>query len=330
MSRPPRAAVDSALGAQQTSSPTGKGVQHSQTVTLHRLKPVFAIGAFASVVLLSAYRTTRLLIVAGQPGAPGWGLVDFRDAVYYPVVSFLEGNNPYASASYMATYPVGNQFPLYLPVTLLLHLPFGLLPFKVAEVVYFLTTVALMPVLAYLTLRSCRRDATLAAVFGLAFLILFSAPGQWNIFLGQCTAPVVVGTYAALYYARRRPWLSAISVAVASFKPTSGVPLGLLMLARGDVAPVLGGAALSAGLSAAITGVLVRNSGGLTPFLASLAESYHSFGADPIVDPATSPYRVDVAGFVGRLLGRSLGTTVEITIFIFVLGLTAWAWPSPK
>jgi hypothetical protein len=292
---------------------------------LRWLPAPLAVGAFLAVVAVVGYRTYRLLLVAGQPDAAGWGLVDFRDAIYFPVVAFLDGSNPYASAQYAAGYPVGNHFPIYLPLTLILHLPFGMLPFAAAELAYFITGVALILVLAYLTLRFCEIEIDVASLFTLAALILVSAPGQWNAFLGQCTAQVAAGMYAALYFARRRPWLAAIGVAVASFKPSSGVPFALLMLARGDVFPVIAGAVLSAVVSAAAAGVLVYNSGGITPFIAALAESYASFDADPLVNPATSPYRIDVAGFVGRLFGSSLGPGIELAIFALVIGGTAYA-----
>lgn len=292
---------------------------------LRWLPAPLAVGAFLAVVAVVAYRTYRLLLVAGQPDAPGWGLVDFRDAIYFPVVAFLDGSNPYASGQYAAAYPVGNHFPIYLPLTLVLHLPFGVLPFAAAELAYFLVSVALIVVLAYLTLRFCEVEVGAGSLFTLASLILVSAPGQWNAFLGQCTAQVAAGMYAGLYFAQRRPWLAAIGVAVASFKPSSGVPFALLMLARGDVFPVIAGAVLSGVVSTLAAAVLVYNSGGVTPFLAALGESYASFDADPLVNPATSPYRIDVAGFVGRLFGSSLGPGIELVIFVLVIGVTAYA-----
>ena len=290
----------------------------------HWLRPAPALAAFVAVAAIVGYRTWRLAVVAGQPHAPGWGLADFRDAIYFPVVAFLAGHNPYA-ASFTSQYPVGNGFPLYLPLTFLVHLPFGLLPFGAAETAYFITTLALMLVLAYFTLRLCGLAVSVASVVGLASLILISAPGQWNAFLGQCTAQVAVGMYAALYFARRRPWLAAIGVAAASFKPSSGVPFALLLLARGDFVPAIGGAALSGVLVAATTGVLLYNVGGVTPLLTALSESVASFDADPIVSPATSPYRIDVAGVAGRLLGHPLGSAGDLVLFAAVLAITALA-----
>src|SRR6185369_10514670 len=107
------------------------------------------------------------------------------DAIYYPVVAFLDGNNPYDAAAYLATYPVGNAFALYTPMTLLVHLPFGLLPFVPSAVAYFVVSVVLLLWVAHLTLRMCGLATSAAAVFVFGFAMVISQPGQWNLFLGQ-------------------------------------------------------------------------------------------------------------------------------------------------
>ena len=48
---------------------------------------------------------------------------DFRDAIFYPVVALRDGVNPYNADSYFVHYPVGQEFPLYTPIHLLLHAP---------------------------------------------------------------------------------------------------------------------------------------------------------------------------------------------------------------
>src|SRR5262249_47260564 len=153
-------------------------------------------------------------------------------------------------------------------------------------------TAALTPAVAALCLSMARLRVSVASVFSVATLILFARPGYWNLFLGQCTATVVVGTYLALHFARRRPWLAAAGVALARLEPTSGVPLVVLLLARRDVRPVLLGGALAAAASIGPTLVLVRNAGGIGAFLASLRTSETDFGATLQVNPVTSTYRL--------------------------------------
>src|SRR5262245_5494362 len=73
-----------------------------------------------------------------------WVMCDFFGAVYYPVVAFLSGENPYDTERFLALYPVSEPFPLYLPMVLLVHLPLGLLPVQTASMIYFVLTIALM------------------------------------------------------------------------------------------------------------------------------------------------------------------------------------------
>ena len=90
---------------------------------------------------------------------------------------------------------------------------------------------------------------TIAATLGLTALLLLSRPGHMNLLLGQVTAQVVIGAYVALRWARTRPLLAGMGLALATLKPTYGVPLALLMLfGRGDLGAVVVGVALSGAL----------------------------------------------------------------------------------
>src|SRR5262245_26744521 len=74
----------------------------------HR-RDVLAAGAFLVVAALLLVRALTLLNVPGHPTHHGWALQDFRDAIYYPVVAFLAGHNPYDVQGYFAHYPVGQE-----------------------------------------------------------------------------------------------------------------------------------------------------------------------------------------------------------------------------
>ncbi len=261
--------------------------------------------------------------MAGTPDADAFGLVDFRDAVYHPVVAFLNGHNPYDPVAYAATYPVGNVFPFYSPLTLLVHLPFGLLPIAPSAAAYFLTTVALMVGLAHVTIRMCGLAPSATAILALASAIVISQPGQWDLFLGQCAAPITLAAYGALHFARRRPSVAALCFAVASIKPTTGVPLAVLMLARGDRTATLVGTAAAALGGAVVAAPIVYGAGGLGAFVTSVRGNYAGFTADPNAAAATSPYRLDVAALVSRPLGWSVGFGAELAIMSCVLGVGA-------
>ena len=284
-----------------------------------------AVLLFVSGVLAVGRRTWLGLVIPGKPGAAAWGMLDFRDAIYYPVVAFLDGNNPYDASAYLSTYPVGNAFALYTPMTLLVHLPFGLLPFVPAALLYFFVSVVLLLGSAHLTLRMCGLASSAAAVFALGFAMVISQPGQWNLFLGQCGAIVTVAAYLALHFGRRRPWLAGLCLSVAAIKPATGIPLALLMLASGDRSAAL----LGAGAAVLIGGIplirIVHGAGGLRPFLGSLHGAYAAFASNPASDAATSPYRVDAAAVVSRLLGWSLGLDAQLVLMLAILAVGAAA-----
>ena len=146
---------------------------------------MLAIGAFLVVVFASSVRVVLHMNEPGDLNPQRWALVDFRDAVYYPAVSFLGGGNPYDSDPYLTAFPAGTPFPPYSPSTLLVHLPFGLIPHTASQLLYFGLTIALTLVLAHLTLWMCKRRPTLTSVFGLAALILTTRLGHWDLLLGQ-------------------------------------------------------------------------------------------------------------------------------------------------
>lgn len=286
-------------------------------------RTVAAAALFLLAALPAAYR-------ALDPRGPGgaavaeYALQDFRDAVYYPVRALLDGANPYDTPRYMAAYPVGQPFPLYSPATIALHLPFGLLPYGAARTAYAAYTILLSPAIAALALVLCGLRPSAPAALALGAALLVTRPGQMNLFIGQSTATVVLAVYAALALRARRPGLAALALAVTTAKPTFAVPVMALLVARGAWRPVVVGSALGATLAAGPAAMLVASCGGLGPFLASLGESQASFAAHPAVDPATSLYRIDLAGVLGRLAGTPLGV-LDAAVTVAVLAAVAAA-----
>ena len=281
------------------------------------------IVAFLGVTAIVTYRVVTHLNVPGHPELPRWALQDFRDAVYYPVLAFLQGHNPYDPAEMLQRYPIGLPFAWYLPMTLIIHLPFGLLPYEVAEFTYFALMVAVMLVVAWLTLRLCGLEGGMAQLFGLGTLVVMSRPGHWNLFTGQCTPLAVLGVYIALRFVDERLWLAALGIALAEFKPTFGGPLAVLLLARGSLRPVIIGTAMAGVVSLVPTVAIASSAGGPRALLTSLMAARDAFDADAAVNPTSSPSRVDILPLIGRVLGRPLGAGAEIGVAIAVLGLGA-------
>jgi hypothetical protein len=78
--------------------------------------------------------------------------LDFDIAVYYPARAFLDGLDPYDQSAYRAAYPVQAPLPPFLPATLLLHLPFGLLPPGPSAALYLGVTLILILATGWLAL----------------------------------------------------------------------------------------------------------------------------------------------------------------------------------
>lgn len=286
-------------------------------------RTALAVLAFVAVATALTYRASTKLAPVGHPDEQHWAITDFRDQVYFPVRSLLEGHNPFDRATYMATYPVMRPLAMYSPLSLLLHLPFGLLPVRVAEAAYFLLTLCLTLALAYCSLRLAGAPTTVAGVSTLATVILLSRPGQWNLLLGQLALQASLATYLALHCARERPWLAGAALAASTFKPTFGVPVALLMLALGGRRAVVIGAALAGTATLAITTVLVHLSGGPAAFLSSVAGDYLMWSADPAVNPVWSPFRIDGVALASHIFGWPVPVAGQLAIAAAVLGIAA-------
>ena len=284
-----------------------------------RTRTVAAGVALAVVLAVLGQRAAPRINLPGRVDPARWVLQDFRDAVYYPVVAFLDGRNPYDQSAQARTYPVGQPFPPYLPLTLLAHLPFGLLPYAEAGDLYLAVLVGLTAVLAALAIAGCGLAVTAAGVLGLTAVLLLSRPGHMNLLLGQVAVQVAIGAYVALRWARTRPLLAGLGLALAMLKPTYGVPLAVLMLlGRGDVAAVVIGGVVSVALSAVALVPLAHAAGGVGPFVASVGGSATAFSTESTSNAWASFARIDVVALLARVLGRVPDGWVEVALGLAV------------
>jgi hypothetical protein len=286
---------------------------------------------FAVVVLftiaagLSIWRVVHSLHDPAVSSKGPQGLIDFHHVVYLPAKAFAEGVNPY-SRKYAAEYPVNRQYPLYSPGMLVVSSPFALLPLRVADVVYWTGSLALVIAFAASALAVCRVPLSVANILGLATLILISRPGHINLLLGQFTLPIALGALWALELARSRPWLAGVGLAAAALKPTFGVPLVWLMFCRRDFRAVAIGIAISTGLAVAGLAPLVMRDG-LESVVQSVRESHALHEADPIVDPELTWTRVDALAFVAKVTPGRVSTWAEpavSAICLLVAGFAMW------
>lgn len=284
---------------------------------------VLSLAAFLAVVSLACLRVAHHENLPGETIPGRWALVDFRDAVYYPVVSFTSGDNPYQVSEFLARYPVANPYPPLTPLFLLTHAGFALLAHTTAQTLYFALTIVLTLFLAFLVLAMCGHRPTAASVLALAALILASRPGYWNLMLGQITLEFVVAVYLALHFGRRSPWVSALALAWATMKPTFGLPLALLMVANRFYRAVGIGVAVTALATLVPTAILVHSAGGVAPFMTSVLGNLTAVVQSPSANPVLSSSRIDAYALLSRLLGSAPGGVAEVGVFALIIAI-AW------
>ena len=98
-------------------------------------------------------------------------LQDFRDALYFPIREFMAGGNPYDPAAMFAHWPVRQNFNLYQPYHLVLHLPFALPDYRIGAIAFTLASLLLLGVLALLAARRARLPLVLGTVVIAALLV---------------------------------------------------------------------------------------------------------------------------------------------------------------
>ena len=275
-----------------------------------------ALAAFVVVAGIVAHRTATRLMVRPPQMPAQWTMCDFQGTLYYPAVAFLAGSNPY-EPGFADAYPVERRLPAYGPLTVLLHLPLGLLPLPIAESVYFLLTLALVLVVAALTLRTCGLPSTPAWIFGLGTLMILSRPGHKNLLLGQSTMEVVLGIYLALIYTRDRPLVAALGLALTTMKPQFALPLVPLLLAARAYRVVAAGLASAAVLSLAT--LLPFGTAGILSWWQALVHSSTAAG-----QPSVMWFlRMDL-GDALRVIFGAHGSLVDLAVATGTLALAAF------
>ena len=189
----------------------------------------------------------RVMIQYQTPGPfdPGaQGMCDFHNGIYFPTRALIDGVSPY-SQTYSDDNPVARQIPFFSPVILVLHAPLVLLPLQLAEWIYFVFSVAMILLLAWLAASAAGHRGRLDWILTIAAAMVFSRSGHITLFDGYFTLELILGSWVAVHFAKDRPWLSGLALVLVSAKPTYILPLGFLMLARGNYRALVVGAVLS-------------------------------------------------------------------------------------
>ncbi len=258
-----------------------------------------------------------LAVLALYASSASWGSIDFKNTAHYPAHALLHGLNPYDAATYLEAYPDATPFPPFAPLTLALYAPFGLLPLPVATAVWFVVTALLTIGLAWFVLRCAGVEPRWYAVLGIATAVLMSRPGEMSITLGQQTTPLVLGSYAALVLAPRRPVLAALGVALATCKPQFGVPLAVFVAAAGYWRVALAGLVASGVASLAVLVVMptAAGHGPIGTFVSAFTASRVR-----IKDAATVWWsQIDVPYLLHQLLGEPPSPVVSMLVGLALL-----------
>lgn len=261
--------------------------------------------ALIGVITISAIRIVRSYQPPGPFDSDRQGYCDFHNGVYFPSLAFRSGISPYGQ-DYARDYPVERSIPFFSPAILLLHAPFTWLALSWAEFVYFLWMVGLVLAIAVLIshwlLQGDEEQADRFRwdyVLTIALGILISRGGQQTIFTGYFTFELVLATLLAVHYARTKPWLSALALVVVSAKPNYALPLGILMLARGDIKPLLAGGVLSVVLAIGSAAWILPDTG-IHGLLQQIQHTQEIHRADPIEDPRNNWIRIDSLAIIAK------------------------------
>jgi hypothetical protein len=285
---------------------------------------------FAALSALAGYRSLREPF--GAPTATAANTAeprgaDFRDATYYPIREFLTGGDPYDPAKMFAHWPVRQEFDLYGPFHLLLHAPLTLLPYRAALDVFSVLALAFAFGTGLIAARTARLPGGRLTACYAGAVVALSELTKAALYFGQVDALLGLGGAIVLGQAgrpgRSRRW-TAVGMALMWIKPQFGIPVALLLIARGLWRETAVGTGAAVLLSLPVVVPLVIREGGIGGFVrvirANLA--YASSIPATAVD-APSGSRVDLAAVTFRLT-HLLPPGGEAIAAVLVLGVAGW------
>lgn len=237
---------------------------------------------------------------------------------------------PPAEPKYQQRYPVGNFFPLYSPLLFLLFWPFGWFDFNTSVAIYVLLNLSLAVWWISLILRGAgpvsqdglRNSWGNMAWWGSAYLLTQS--GRANFLGGETALPLTLASYGAIQLSDHRPALAGILLAITSFKPTFGLPLGIVLLAAGRWRTVLIGWGLGFVIGVAGLFLIFQQSGDLPRFVEILRDNHHALEADVDVNPHISGVRIDAVAAIETWLPRIAGLELLapwLVLLVAVVGI---------
>jgi hypothetical protein len=283
--------------------------------------------AVALLTALASWRALREPLAAAEPTPANLALTpgqDFRDALYFPIKEFLAGGNPYDPAAMFAHWPVRQEFDLYAPAHLVLHLPYALMPYHTALLVFSLCSVGYLLAIGLVSARVLHLPGGWLTAWLAAACVVLAQFGKAAVYLGQVEPLVGLGSVLALLFVGRSTGWSALGLALAWIKPQFGIPLTVVLLVRGGWRPAVLGTAGAGLVSLPVAVLLVVRAGGPSGFLDVIrANLAYATSTEYGAVGSSSGVRVDVVAVLFRLTG-ALPPGAEAVGLVVVLGLVGW------
>lgn len=260
-------------------------------------------------------------------------MTDFRDTVVLPARALAQGINPYDITAYRQAFPHAQEFDPYAPWWLTVVSPLARLEWGHAALLWSaglaLATAACaawagLQAWRHLgdvcpTVASCSRSAL---VLWLATFVAF----QWfwrptTVGQGLGNVGALAGLAALLAVLGKHDRWYSVFLAVAWVKPQFGIPVVLILLARGHWRRALGGTLLAAVGSLPMVVQLSMAHGGLASLVRTVVDSAthlsNRSGGEPLEG------RIDVAALF-NVLGLHSGTLLPMTVGAVLLMAAAW------
>jgi hypothetical protein len=270
---------------------------------------VIAVGLAAWAL---SFHTSATLERSRVQGRGDVALADIRDAGIFPARAWLDGVNPWAAEAFRAyDVRIGQDFPLYSPVHVLAHLPFAPMPLEGARETYYWLSLGGAALLAALTLRVGGRRPTLEAVAVVFAAIVVSHPGALGLVSGQSGVWLAIGGVLAATAAS--PALAVLGTVVVLTKPTFGVPVLVMMVARRRVRPAVIGTAIAAAISVAMVLRLVAAEG-----WRAVIDGVRDSGLDATAVIGNGK-RVDLASLFARVTDTTPTLAFELAVAVAIL-----------
>ncbi len=290
-----------------------------------RLSVVLMWFGIVAVSGLTALRIYKQYHSGGKYDALHGGMADFHNGAYYPAMAIRDGVSPYG-AEFAEKYPVAKPTPAFLPSILALHIPFSYLPQRTADVVYFLLSIGIFGLIAWLaTIESLplgtepSNQLLRKVLFPLLLLlILVSRGGHTTLLNGYFTPIIVLGTQLAFQFAHRRHWLAGLGVFLAAGKPTFAIPIGLVMLCRGNWRALFIGVGLSL-LGSLLPLLWLSLFSSPSEWLASMRDGQELHMVDPRELPVNTWTRIDLSAIVAKWCGANPSEVLQLGAMMLLM-----------